>query len=119
MSPMAADYANHHGRSANTGTSPLVRATDLSSGDILGYAGGMTVRDEVLAAARSLGARSEDGTFSLANVISELRRRRSMYEESTIRTHVTSKMCSNGPDHLGTDHDDLVRVGRGRYRLSR
>jgi hypothetical protein len=91
----------------------------LSPGDIFGYARGMTARDDVLAAARSLGARSEDGTFSLANVISELRRRRSMYEESTIRTYVTSKMCSNGPEHLGTDYDDLERVGRGRYRLAR
>jgi hypothetical protein len=89
-----------------------------SPGDILGYTGDMTARDEVLAAARSLAARSEDGTFSLANVISELRRRRSMYEESTIRTHVTSTMCSNAPDHHGTDYDDLERVDRGRYRLA-
>jgi hypothetical protein len=79
----------------------------------------MTVRDEVLAAARSLAARSEDGIFSLSNVISELRRRRSMCEESTIRAHVTSKMCSNAPDHLGTDYNDLEQVGRGRYRLAR
>jgi hypothetical protein len=79
----------------------------------------MTARYEVLAAARSLAARSEDGIFSLSNVISELRRRRSVYEESTIRTHVTSTMCSNGPDHHSTDYDDLVQVDRGRYRLAR
>jgi len=91
----------------------------LSPSGIFGYAGGMTARDEVLAAARSLAARSEDGIFSLSNVISELRRRRSVYEESTIRTHVTSKMCSNDPDHLSTDYDDLERVDRGRYRLAR
>ena len=91
----------------------------LSRGGILAYPGRMTARDEVLAAARSLAARSEDGTFSLANVISELRRRRSAYEESTIRTHVTSKMCSNAPDHHDTVYDDLERVDRGRYRLVR
>lgn len=79
----------------------------------------MTARDDVLAAARALAARSEDGTFSLSNVISELRRRRSHYEESTIRSHVTSKMCSNGPDHEGTVYADLERVDRGRYRLAR
>jgi hypothetical protein len=79
----------------------------------------MTARDEVLAAARSLAARSEDGIFSLSNVISEMRRRRSACEESIIRAHVTSKMCTNGPDHLSTDYDDLERVDRGRYRLAR
>jgi hypothetical protein len=52
-------------------------------------------------------------------VISELRRRRSVYEESTIRTHVTSKMCRNAPDHQDTAYNDLEQVGRGRYRLAR
>jgi hypothetical protein len=79
----------------------------------------MTARDDVLAASRALASRSEDGTFSLANVISELRRRRSVYEESTIRTHVTSKMCRNAPDHQDTAYNDLEQVGRGRYRLAR
>ena len=79
----------------------------------------MTARDDVLAASRALASRSEDGTFSLANVISELRRRRSVYEESTIRTHVTSKMCRNAPDHHDTAYNDLEQVGRGRYRLAR
>jgi hypothetical protein len=79
----------------------------------------MNARDEVLAAAKALASRSEDGTFSLTNVISELRRRRSAHEESIIRTHVTSKMCRNAPDHDATGYDDLEQVARGRYRLAR
>ena len=43
--------------------------------------------------------------------------RDSTYSESTIRTHVTSRMCANAPDNHGTTYDDLVRVGRGLYRL--
>jgi hypothetical protein len=93
-------------------------ASALSLGDNLEYADHMTARDDVLAAAQALAARSEDGTFSLSNVISEMRRRRSVYEESIIRTHVTSKMCSNAPDQQGTAYNDLTQVARGRYRLT-
>ncbi|MDQ3708515.1 MAG: hypothetical protein M3387_04265 [Actinomycetota bacterium] len=77
----------------------------------------MTARDEVLSAAKGLAVVSRDGTFTVADVVQELRHRGSKYKESTIRTHVTSKMCSNAPDHHGTVYDDLERLDRARYRL--
>lgn len=79
----------------------------------------MTARDEVLAVAQVLAARSEDGTFSLSNVISELHRRRSTYQESVIRTHVTSTMCGNTSGGGDAGYNDLERVDLGRYRLAR
>jgi hypothetical protein len=61
--------------------------------------GVVTARDEVLTAARHLAARSADGTFYVADVVRHLRASGSDYAEPTIRTHVTSRMCADAPDH--------------------
>jgi hypothetical protein len=76
-----------------------------------------SAREEILAAARKLAGRSPDRSFTLMEIIAETRRSSSRYAESTIRTHVTSRMCADSPDHHGTTYDDLERLGRGRYRL--
>ncbi|WP_435987938.1 DUF7669 domain-containing protein [Terrabacter sp. LjRoot27] len=77
----------------------------------------MTARDEVLAAAKELSARSVDGAFTVDEVVEYLERSGSRYLPSTIRTHVTSRMCTNAPDHHAVTYRDLVRVDAGRYRL--
>jgi len=56
-------------------------------------------------------------TFTVSDVLIELRSRSSDLAESTIRTHITSRMCGDSPDHHGTTYDDLERVDRGVYRL--
>jgi hypothetical protein len=76
----------------------------------------MTARDEILAALPAICARTEDGTFTPQDVVDELRRRGSIYEPSTIRTHIVSRMCANAPDHHARTYDDLERVAGGRYR---
>lgn len=76
----------------------------------------MTARAEILAVVPTLAARSVDGAFTVDEVVRELRRRGSHYAESTIRTHVVSRMCTNAPDNHAVTYDDLERVGDGRYR---
>ena len=76
----------------------------------------MTARDEILAALPSIEGRSADDTFSPQDVIDELRGRGSTYAESTIRTHVVSRMCANAADHHARTYDDLERLSNGRYR---
>jgi hypothetical protein len=76
----------------------------------------MTARDQVLAALPDIEARSADGSFSPQDVVDELRRRGSNLAESTIRTHVVSRMCANAPDNHARTYDDLQRVSDGRYR---
>lgn len=44
-------------------------------------------------------------------------RRTGRYAESTIRTHVTSRMCASSPDHHGTTYGDFERLDRSHYRL--
>lgn len=73
----------------------------------------MTARDEILAAI----SRLDQDVFSPADVVREMQRHGTAYSQSTIRTHVTSRMCADAPDNHGTTYADLERVGHGRYRL--
>jgi hypothetical protein len=78
----------------------------------------MTARDEVLAAAGRLSGASTDGTFTAEDVLTLLRKDGTQYAASIIRTHISSRMCANAPDHHAIVYRDLVRVGDGRYRLA-
>ena len=78
-----------------------------------------TCRDEILVIWPRLEARSEDGTVTVQDVVDALRREGTRYSESTIRTHVTSRMCADAPDHHAKVYADLQRLDRGRYRLRR
>lgn len=78
----------------------------------------MTARGEILAAAKALAAKASDGSFAVDDVVRELGRRGSGYAESTIRTHVVSRMCANAPDDHAVTYDDLIRTEAGRYRLA-
>lgn len=77
----------------------------------------VTVRDDVLKAAQKLAIDSADGSFTVGEVIDEARRQGSTYKESTIRTHVTSRICVDAPDNHAVTYPDLLRVDHGRYRL--
>jgi hypothetical protein len=77
----------------------------------------MTCRDEILDALPAVTAKSADETFAPEDMVAELRRRGSRYAESTIRTHVVSRMCANAPDNHGVVYADLERVSEGRYRV--
>lgn len=73
-------------------------------------------REEVLAAAKYIHSLGHS-EFTPDEVIRYLRQQKSSYSESTIRTHVVSRMCANAPDNHVTTYADLERVARGRYRL--
>lgn len=77
----------------------------------------MTCRDDVLAAFARLMARTSREAFSLEKIVREVRSPGSDYRESTIRTHVTSRMCANAPDHHAVVYNDLERIGHGLYRI--
>ncbi len=81
----------------------------------------MTAHQEIREVARELASHAPDHAFTLADVIAQMRARGSQYAESTIRTHVTSRMCANAPDHHAVVYRDFwcVDHGSGRYRLYR
>ncbi|MEV4515164.1 hypothetical protein AB0K00_40170 [Dactylosporangium sp. NPDC049525] len=86
---------------------------------VVSTTGALTARDEILLAVADILRRSGRAEFDLSDVLAEMRQRGSRYAESTIRTHVVSRMCANAPDHHATTFDDFENVGRGRYRLRR
>ena len=76
-----------------------------------------TCRDEILAAMRALRSRHGRNVFKLDEIVHEVYARGSVYKESTVRTHVASKMCVGAPDHHAAVYADLERVSPGHYRL--
>jgi len=77
----------------------------------------MTCRDEILEAAISIMRRNGDDSFSIADLITEMKNSGTSYQESTIRTHVTSRLCANAADHHAVTYSDLERIGHGCYRI--
>ncbi len=77
----------------------------------------MTCRDEVLESARELARLSISGEFTLAELLHHMIQKGTKYTDATIRTHVTSRMCANAPDHHAVTYRDLKRTGYGTYRL--
>jgi hypothetical protein len=75
-----------------------------------------TARDAVLAAFKNLERRTGRDVFDLGEIVREVLSTTSAFRESTIRTYVTSVLCSNAPVHHPNHTNDLVRVERGRYR---
>lgn len=73
-------------------------------------------RAGVIAAAKRLHGNGQSD-FTPAEIILQMRRDGYDYADSTIRTHVTSRMCENAPNNHGTTFDDLQRVAHGKYRL--
>jgi len=54
--------------------------------------------------------------FELQEIVAEVTSFGTHCAESTIRTHVTSRICSNAPDNHAVVYNDLVLLDRGRYR---
>ena len=78
----------------------------------------MTCRDEVLDAIQAIRGQGGSEIFTVQQIIDEMRRRGTSYDETTIRTHITSRMCVNAPDNHAVVYRDLERVARGEYRMA-
>lgn len=77
----------------------------------------VTCRDEILASAQRLCQRDGANSFTIVELIEEMHRGGTIYQESTIPTYVASRLCANAPHHHAVTYPDLERVGPGRYRL--
>lgn len=77
----------------------------------------MTCRDEILAAARVLSKQHTEATFSMQDIITVMRERKTGHLDTTIRRHVSTLMCANATGPEAGKYKDLERVSRGRYRL--
>lgn len=77
---------------------------------------GTTCRDEILAAFVRLERRHGRLDFAPMEVIQEVGAATHRYPDSTIRTHIVSRLCAGAPVNHAVVYDDLERVAPGRYR---
>ncbi len=78
----------------------------------------MPCRDEILECVSKILEQYGNEEFTIQEVIDCMRRKGSTYKDSTIRTHITSRLCTNAPDHHAVTYNDLIRTNRGTYRLN-
>ena len=78
-----------------------------------------TCRDEILECAAIVIKKSGLDYFTVPEIIDCMAQRGSPYAESTIRTHVVSRMCANAPDNHAVTFRDFERTERGTYRIIR
>ncbi len=79
----------------------------------------MTCRDEVLKVANLIVTRKGNNEFSIKEIIDEMEKSNTRYEDSTIRTHIVSRMCANAPQHHAVKYADFERIGNGIYRIKK
>jgi hypothetical protein len=74
----------------------------------------MTARDQILDCVQRMFLHRD---FTPQEILDFLRAAGTEYSDSTIRTHVTSRMCFEAPKNHEPKYDDLTRVSHGVYRL--
>jgi len=79
----------------------------------------MTCRNEILKCVKEILNQKSNNEFTIQEVIDCMRSKGTKYKESGIRTHVTSRLCSNAPDNHAVTYPDFVRTDRGIYRLNK
>lgn len=78
----------------------------------------MTCRDEILECANQIVERKSVNEFTILEILDCMQAQDSEYPESTIRTHVASRMCSNAKKNHPKKYDDFCRIKHGLYRLN-
>jgi hypothetical protein len=74
-----------------------------------------TCREAVLDAFMRLERRQGRRAFRVGEIVAETLAGDPQFKGSPVRTHGTSRMCADAPDHHAVTYDDLDRVGPGLY----
>src|SRR5687768_13548152 len=73
----------------------------------------MAAHEEILAAVRRIAGARADWTFTTDEIVRALPH----LNPGTVRTHITSRCCSNAPKNHPHKWDYFRRIERGRYEL--
>jgi hypothetical protein len=76
-----------------------------------------TCRDELIESVRKIVKNKGENKFKVSEVITFMKQNGTVYEESTIRTHITSRCCKNAPQNHASVYEDFERIGNGIYKL--
>jgi len=77
----------------------------------------MSCRDEILNVVSQLISTKGINEFTTSEVLHYMMDNGTQFKESTIRTHITSRLCGNAPDNHGTTYNDFERIGVDKYKL--
>jgi hypothetical protein len=77
----------------------------------------MTCRDEILDCVDQIIKNSGNNQFQISDVMQCMKAIGTQYKESTIRTHIVSRMCKNAPKNHAVKYNDFERIDFGKYRL--
>ena len=77
----------------------------------------MSCRDDILECVKRVTSSKASDEFTIQEILDCMRAGGTKYAESTIRTHITSRLCVNAPSHHAVRYPDLERTGDGTYRL--
>lgn len=76
-----------------------------------------TCRDELLLATKAIIKIKGENRFTPKEVIEYMKSNNTNYAESTIRTHITSRCCSNAKDHHAVTYNDYEALGNAQYKV--
>lgn len=76
----------------------------------------MGCREEILACIEAIERSTGKRRFTPDEVVNRMRESGSRYAESTIRTHIISRLCMNAPANHAKRYKDLERIGDGLYQ---
>lgn len=77
----------------------------------------MTCRDEILTTVQQIIRAKGINEFTILEVVHHMMNNGTQFKESTIRTHISSRLCSNAPDNHAITYEDFERIGDSIYKL--
>ena len=77
----------------------------------------MDCRDEILRIVRQIIKSKGKNEFTIIEVIRHMNNSGTGYAERTIRTHISSRLCTNSPDNHAVTYNDFERIRKGVYKL--
>lgn len=77
----------------------------------------MACREEILDCVTKLVNQRGINQFTVEEVVKIMADNETRYKVSTIRTHITSRMCKNAPQNHQVKYQDFERIDHGLYRL--
>ncbi|PJN52654.1 hypothetical protein CXK86_20585 [Paenibacillus sp. BGI2013] len=79
--------------------------------------GGVNCREEILRDTIAIVSAKGILLFTPKEVIDYMKRANTLFAESTIRTHITSRCCSNTAHHHKSSYENYEQVQPGHYKI--
>lgn len=73
-------------------------------------------RDEILLTVNILISTKKKNEFTIKEVIQLMVKSKTIFKESTIRTHISSRCCINSPKNHLVVYNDFERIGHAVYK---